>query len=157
MTFEATLSVKPKDVQRKWYIIDATDLVLGRLACEVSRIIRGKHKAYYTPHIDCGDNVIIVNAKHVHLTGNKLKDKLFFWHTGHPGGIKERTPEKTLASKHPERVLEKAIQRMVDRGPMGRAQMKKLFIYAGAEHPHAPQQPEVFDFAAKNPKNKKRK
>lgn len=157
MTVKATLSVKPSEIQRKWYIIDATDLVLGRLSCEITRLIRGKHKPSFTPNLDCGDYVIVVNARKVHITGNKAKDKLFFWHTGYPGGIKERTPEKTLGGKHPERVLEKAVERMITRSPLGRAQMKKLFIYGGSEHPHSAQQPEIFDFASKNPKNAKRK
>ena len=157
MTIQATLSVKPKDIERKWHVIDATDLILGRLSCEVATLLRGKHKAYYTPNLDCGDYVIITNAKHIHLTGNKREDKKFFWHTGYPGGIKERTPEKTLGGKYPERVLIKSIERMITRSPLGRAQMKKLFVYPGAEHPHTAQQPELFDFAARNPKNKKRK
>jgi large subunit ribosomal protein L13 len=156
MTMNATLSVKLKDIQRKWHIIDATDLVLGRLSCEIARIIRGKHKATYTPNLDCGDYVIVINARKIHITGDKAENKKFFWHTGHPGGIKERTPAKTLAGKHPERVLEKAVERMITRSPLGRAQMKKLFIYGGSEHPHTAQQPEIFDFASKNPKNQKR-
>lgn len=157
MTLQATLSIKPNDIERKWHVIDATDLILGRLATEITRLIRGKHKAYYTPNLDCGDYVIVINAKHIHLTGNKREDKTFFWHTGYPGGIKERSPEKTLSGKHPERVLEKAVERMITRSPLGRAQMKKLFIYGGADHPHTAQQPQLFDFAARNPKNKKRK
>lgn len=156
MTLMATQSVKPHEIQRKWLVIDAADLVLGRLASQIACILRGKHKSNYTPHMDCGDFVIVINAEKVHLTGNKLEDKTFYWHTGYPGGIKERKAGKTLTGRFPERVLEKAVERMITRGPLGRAQMSKLFIYAGNEHPHTAQQPEIFDFAARNPKNKKR-
>ncbi|GAA0574656.1 50S ribosomal protein L13 [Caenispirillum bisanense] len=150
-----TYSAKPAEVEKKWILIDAEGVVLGRLASHVANILRGKTKATYTPHIDVGDNVIIINAEKVKLTGKKMTDKKFFWHTGHPGGIKERTMGQILGGRYPERVIEKAVERMIPRGPLGRAQLKKLRVYAGAEHPHEAQQPEVLDFAARNPKNKR--
>lgn len=151
----ATCSAKPSEIQRKWLIIDAEDLVLGRLASEISMILRGKNKPIYTPNLDCGDNVIVINARKVHLTGKKLADKKYFRHTGHPGGIKERIAGKVLEGDYPERVLVKAVERMITRSPLGREQMRKLHVYGGAEHPHAGQTPEVYDFASKNKKNKK--
>ncbi|SIS39829.1 50S ribosomal protein L13 [Insolitispirillum peregrinum] len=150
-----TYSAKPSEVDRKWYVIDANGVVLGRLASTIANILRGKHKPTYTPHIDTGDHVVVINADKVKLTGRKLTDKKFFWHTGHPGGIKERTIGQILGGNYPERVIEKAVERMVPRGPLGRAQLKKLRVYAGTEHPHDAQQPEVLDFAARNPKNKR--
>ena len=152
---EQTSSSKPSEVLKKWILIDAEGVVLGRLASIVANRLRGKHKPTYTPHIDDGDNVIIINAGKVKLTGNKAENEKFYWHTGHPGGIKERTWGKILGSAHPERLLEKAIERMVPRGPLGRRQMKNLKVYAGAEHPHDAQQPETLDVAAMNPKNKR--
>jgi large subunit ribosomal protein L13 len=152
---EQTASSKPSEVVKKWILIDAEGVVLGRLASIVANRLRGKHKPTYTPHIDDGDNVIIINAGKVKLTGNKAEREKFYWHTGHPGGIKERTWGKILGSAHPERLLEKAIERMVPRGPLGRRQMKNLKVYAGAEHPHDAQQPETLDVAAMNPKNKR--
>lgn len=149
-----TVSIKPSEVVRKWYLIDATDLVLGRLASQIALILRGKHKTTFTPHIDCGDNVIVINAEKVALTGNKLADKVYYHHTGFPGGIKGITAGKQL-EQHPERVIMKAVERMISRNKMGREQMTKLHIYAGASHPHAGQNPEVLDIAAKNPKNKR--
>jgi len=150
-----TYSAKPSEVERKWLLIDAEDVVLGRLAVIIANLLRGKHKPTYTPNIDCGDNVIVINAEKVKLTGRKLTDKRFFWHTGYPGGIKDRTMGEILGGKHPERVIEKAVQRMVPKGPMGRTQLKKLRVYPGAEHPHEAQQPELFDVSALNPKNKR--
>ena len=150
-----TYSAKPAEVEKKWVVIDAAGLVVGRLASIVAMRLRGKHKPTYTPHIDDGDNVIIINAGKVKLTGNKAEREKFYWHTGHPGGIKERTWGKILGSAHPERLLEKAIERMVPRGPLGRRQMKNLKVYAGADHPHEAQQPETLDVAAMNPKNKR--
>lgn len=150
-----TFSAKPAEIERKWIVIDAEDVVLGRLASKVAMILRGKHKPIYTPHIDCGDHVVVVNAERIALTGNKLKDKTYHWHTGYPGGIKARTADKILGGDHPERVIVKAVERMVPRTPLGRAMMKKLRVYAGPEHPHEAQQPEVLDFAARNPKNKR--
>jgi large subunit ribosomal protein L13 len=140
---------------KKWVLIDAEGVVLGRLASIVANRLRGKHKPTYTPHIDDGDNIIIINAAKVKLTGNKAENEKFYWHTGHPGGIKERTWGKILGSAHPERLIEKAVERMVPRGPLGRRQMKNLKVYAGAEHPHEAQQPETLDVAAMNPKNKR--
>lgn len=151
-----TYSAKPQDIERKWWIIDAQDVVLGRMAAHVALMLRGKHKPMYTPHMDCGDHVIIINADKVALTGtNKLEDKTYYWHTGYPGGIKSRTAEDVLRGKHPERVVEKAVERMISRNPLGRAQMTKLKVYAGTDHPHAAQQPEVYDFASLNRKNKR--
>jgi len=150
-----TYSAKPADIEKKWFLIDAEGLVLGRLASQVAKILRGKHKPSYTPHMDCGDHVVIVNAEKVHLTGNKRAAKTYYWHTGHPGGIKERTADKILDGKHPERVILKAVERMVPRGPLGRQQMRSLRVYAGPEHQHEAQQPEPLDIAAMNPKNKR--
>ncbi len=150
-----TYSARPADVERKWFVIDAEDLVLGRLASIVSLRLRGKHKTMYTPHIDCGDNIIIINAEKVKLTGRKLENKTFYWHTGYPGGIKERKTGQILEGRFPERVIEKAVERMISRNPLGRQQMRKLHVYAGTEHPHTAQNPEVLDIAAMNPKNKR--
>jgi len=150
-----TYSARAADIEKKWIVVDAEDLVLGRLAAEVAKILRGKHKPSYTPHMDCGDNVVVVNAEKVKLTGRKLSNKKFYWHTGYPGGIKERTVGQILEGKHPERVILKAFERMIPRGPLGRQQMKNLRVYAGAEHPHEAQQPAVLDLAARNPKNKR--
>jgi large subunit ribosomal protein L13 len=152
---EQTSSAKPAEVVKKWVLIDAEGVVLGRLASIVANRLRGKHKPTYTPHIDDGDNIIIINAAKVKLTGNKAENEKFYWHTGHPGGIKERTWGKILGSAHPERLIEKAVERMVPRGPLGRRQMKNLKVYPGAEHPHAAQQPETLDVAGMNPKNKR--
>ena len=150
-----TYSAKPADIEKKWILIDAEGLVVGRLAALVATRLRGKHKPTYTPHMDCGDNVVVVNAEKAVLTGNKLDNKKYYWHTGYPGGIKERTADKILAGKHPERVIVKAVERMVPRGPLGRQQMKNLRVYAGTAHPHEAQQPVPLDIAAMNPKNKR--
>ena len=150
-----TFSATPKDIEKKWILIDADGLVLGRLAAVVATRLRGKHKPTYTPHMDCGDNVIVVNADKVALTGKKLTDKKYYRHTGYPGGIKETTPERIFASKNPERVVEKAVERMIPKGPLGRAQLRHLKVYAGTDHPHEGQTPEVLDVAAMNPKNKR--
>ncbi len=150
-----TYTAKPSDIQRKWYVIDATDLVLGRMASQIATILRGKHKPSFTPHMDCGDNIIVINAEKVHLTGNKVTNKKYYRHTGFPGGIKETTPRKVLDGEHPTRVVTKAVERMISRNPLGRAQMKKLHVYAGAEHPHEAQKPEVIDLTKKNDKNNK--
>lgn len=154
-TLMKTYSARPKDIEAKWWIVDATDMVLGRLASTCSMMIRGKHKPMYTPHMDCGDNIIVINAEKIKLTGKKLTNKVYHRHTGHPGGIKETTPAKIIASGYAERILEKAVQRMVSREPLGRAQLKKLKVYKGAEHPHQSQNPEVLDLAARNKKNKR--
>jgi large subunit ribosomal protein L13 len=143
-------------VGRRWLLIDATDLVLGRLASTVANILRGKHKAAFTPHNDCGDHVVIVNAEKIFLTGNKLKNKMYYRHSGYPGGLKETTAEKVINGRYPDRVIRKAVERMIPSGPLGRQVLRKLHVYAGSEHPHSAQQPEVFDFAILNSKNKKR-
>ena len=150
-----TVSLKPSEVDKKWYLIDAEGLVLGRLAAIVATRLRGKHRPDYTPHVDCGDNIIIVNAEKVRLTGKKLTDKVYYWHTGHPGGIKSRTAGSILGGKHPERVVTKAVQRMIPGGPLGRRQLRNLRVYAGPDHPHGAQEPEPLDVAAMNPKNKR--
>jgi len=150
-----TFSATPSDIEKKWILIDADGVVLGRLASQVAKILRGKHKPSFTPHMDCGDNVIIINAEKVKLTGKKLEDKKFYWHTGYPGGIKERTMGQILEGNYPERVVTKAVERMITRNALGRQQMKNLRVYAGSAHPHDAQQPEVLDLAAMNPKNKR--
>ena len=151
-----TYAMKPADVEKKWVLIEAEGLVVGRLASIIATRLRGKHMPAYTPHVDCGDNVVVVNAEKVVFTGNKLTDKKFYWHTGYPGGIKERTMEKLLTGAHPERVLMKAVERMMPKdSPLARKQMTNLKIYAGTEHPHEAQQPTPLDVAAMNPKNKR--
>ena len=150
-----TYSAKPGDIERKWFVINAEGVVLGRLASIVAMRLRGKHKPMYTPHIDCGDHIVIINADKVQLTGNKLADKTYYRHTGYPGGIRSTTAGKILDGKHPERVVEKAVQRMIPKGPLGRQVLRKLKVYAGAEHPHEAQQPEFLDVAAMNDKNKR--
>ena len=149
-----TFSLKPAEVDKKWVVIDAQGLVVGRLASIVAMRLRGKHKPQYTPHVDCGDNVVVVNAEKVRVTGKKADQSVFYWHTGYPGGIKQRTARETLEGRFPERVIEKAVERMITRGPLGRRQMKNLHVYAGSEHPHAGQQPVALDVAAMNRKNK---
>ncbi len=150
-----TFSIKPAEVQKKWLIIDAQDLVLGRLASVIAMRLRGKHKPEFTPHVDCGDNVIVINAEKVRLTGNKSEQDIFYWHTGYPGGIKGRSKGQILEGKHPERVIEKAVERMLPKGPLGRKVFKNLRVYAGAEHGHDAQKPEVLDVASMNSKNKR--
>ena len=150
-----TFSAKPAEVEKKWVLIDAEDLVVGRLAALIATRLRGKHLASYTPHVDCGDNVVVVNAEKVVLTGNKRQDKVYYWHTGYPGGIKERRAQQILDGRHPERVLMKAVERMLPEGPLARRQLKNLRVYAGAEHPHAAQQPETLDISALNGKNRR--
>ena len=152
-----TFSAKSFEVERKWYVVDAEGLVLGRLAAEISIRLRGKNKAIYTPHVDCGDNIIVINAEKVHLSGKKRDNQKFYWHTGHPGGIKERTLGERLDSKQPGRVIEKAVERMVSRkrAALSSDVLSKLHVYAGPNHPHEAQKPEVLDFAKANRKNKK--
>ena len=179
-----TQSLKPAEVTRAWHLVDADGLVLGRLASIIAMRLRGKHKRAYTPHVDCGDFVVVVNAEKVRLTGNKLADRKFYWHTGHPGGvkvrtmgqiltgrkltdrkfywhtghpggIKERTMGQILSGAHPERAIIKAVERMVPRGPLGREQMRHLKVYAGPNHPHEAQQPVTLDVAGMNRKNKR--
>ena len=150
-----TFSAKPADVDKKWVVVDAEGVVLGRLASIIAMRLRGKHKPIYTPHIDCGDYIIVINADKVRMTGRKRSDKTYYWHTGYPGGIRSRQASDWLDGKHPERVVFKAVQRMVPRNKLGRVQMGNLKVYAGTDHPHEAQQPEVLDVAALNPKNKR--
>ena len=149
----STYVAKPATVEKKWILIDGTGLVVGRLASLVATRLKGKHKATYTPHVDCGDNVVIINAEKVVFTGAKRDDKVYYRHTGYPGGIKERTPRQILEGKHPERVVEKAVERMLARGPLQRQLMRNLRIYKGGEHPHSAQNPEKLDVAKMNRKN----
>ncbi|MCC6598900.1 MAG: 50S ribosomal protein L13 [Alphaproteobacteria bacterium] len=150
-----TYSAKPADVEKKWILVDAEDVVLGRLASIVATRLRGKHKPTFTPHVDGGDNVIVINARKVKLTGNKRENDIFYWHTGYPGGIKQRTKAQILDGKFPERVVEKAVERMLPRGPLGSRVFGNLRVYPDATHPHEAQQPEVLDVASMNPKNKR--
>ena len=154
MTTTSTISTKPADVQKKWLLIDATGLVVGRLASIIAIRLRGKHKASYTPHVDDGDNIVVINAAKVVLTGRKREKKVYYHHTGFIGGIKERTAKSIFEGKHPERIVEKAVERMLPRGPLGRVQLGNLRVYPGAEHPHQAQQPEVLDVGAMNRKNR---
>ena len=148
-----TYSMKASEIDKKWILIDAEGIVLGRLATIVANRLRGKHKAGYTPHMDMGDHVIVINADKVQLTGNKRADKEYHWHTGYPGGIKSRTAGQVLEGKYPERVVMKAVERMLPGGPLSRRQLTHLRVYAGAEHPHEAQSPETLDLKAMNPKN----
>ena len=149
----STFVAKTGEVEKKWILIDANGLVVGRLAALIATRLKGKHKAIYTPHVDCGDNIVVVNAEKVVFSGDKHNDKIYYRHTGYPGGIKERTPEKFLSGKTPECVVEKAVQRMLPKGTLGKHQMANLRVYAGPSHPHEAQQPETLDVAAMNPKN----
>ncbi|WP_203073214.1 50S ribosomal protein L13 [Falsiroseomonas ponticola] len=153
MLTRQTTSIKPAEVSKGWVLIDAEGLVLGRLAALIANRLRGKHKAQFTPHVDCGDHVVVINAKKVKVTGQKAAQSVFYWHTGYAGGIKGRTIAERLASPHPERVIEKAVERMITRGPLGRRQMRNLHVYAGPEHPHAGNTPATLDVAALNRKN----
>jgi large subunit ribosomal protein L13 len=151
-----TYSARPADIEKRWIVIDAEGVVLGRLASVVAMRLRGKHKATFTPHMDMGDNVVVINADKVQMTGNKRAEKTYYWHTGYPGGIKSRTAKQILEGKHPERVVEKAVQRMMPGGPLTRRQLSNLRVYAGTDHPHAAQNPEVLDVGSMNPKNTRR-
>ncbi|MGG6429597.1 50S ribosomal protein L13 [Acetobacter ghanensis] len=150
---KTTLSLKPAEVTKNWILIDAEGLALGRLATIIATRLRGKHKPQYTPHVDCGDHVVVINAEKVALTGNKADQKLFHYHTGYAGGIKTRTVTQRLTGKHPGHLVEKAVERMITRGPLQREQMRNLHVYAGSEHPHGGQTPQVLDVAAMNRKN----
>ena len=150
-----TFTANPKNIDKRWLLVDAEDVVLGRLAVIVANRLRGKHKPSYTPHMDCGDNVIVINAKKVKLTGNKLQEKIYYHHTGYPGGIRSRNAATILDGTNPEQVVTKAIQRMIPKGPLGRRQFSNLKVYSGASHPHEAQEPEVLDIVAMNPKNKR--
>jgi large subunit ribosomal protein L13 len=156
MLHNQTKFIYEEDGDKKWFLFDAKDVVVGRLAAEISKILRGKHKPTYTPTTDNGDFVIVINAKDIHLTGNKLEQEFHRWHTGHPGGLKERTMKQLLTGAHPERVMELAVQRMMPKTKLGTKQFKKLRVYSGAEHPHEAQQPTTIDFAAAKPQNVKR-
>ena len=149
-----TFSATPKEITRKWYVIDAPDLILGRMSVVIADYLRGKHKAYYTPNMDCGDYIIVINADKIALTGHKDLER-FYWHTGYMGGIKYRTKGKML-KETPERLIENSVRRMISRNSLGRTVMKKLFVYNGSEHPHAAQKPEVLDVKSMNNKNSKR-
>jgi large subunit ribosomal protein L13 len=154
MLKSTTASLKPAEVEKKWIVIDAQDAVVGRLASFIAMRLRGKHRPDYTPHVDCGDFVVVVNADKVKYTGKKLTDKIFYWHTGHPGGVKKRTAGQILGGKYPERVLEKAVERMLPKeSPLARKQLTHLRIYNTGEHPHAAQNPETIAFADLNAKN----
>lgn len=148
-----TYSAKPSDIEKKWIVIDAEGVVLGRLASIIAMRLRGKHKASYTPHMDDGDNVIVINADKIQLTGKKRDDKRFYWHTGYPGGIKSRSMREILEGAHPERVVTKAVERMLPKGPLARQQMTNLRVYSAGEHPHEAQNPEVLDVKTLNAKN----
>jgi large subunit ribosomal protein L13 len=148
-----TFSAKPAEVEKKWILIDAEGMVVGRLAAYIANHLRGKHLPIYTPHVDTGDNIIVINAEKVVLTGRKYDNKKYYWHTGHPGGIKERTARAIIEGRFPERVLEKAVQRMMPGGPLSNQQLKNLRIYAGSEHPHEAQAPTLVDVKSLNEKN----
>ncbi len=150
-----THSLTPSEIEKKWTLIDADGLILGRLASIIAMRLRGKHKPAYTPHMDCGDHIVVINAEKVQLTGKKRQDNIFRWYTGYPGGLKERSKGAILDGKHPERVILKAVERMVPRGPLGRRVMGHLRVYAGPAHPHEAQQPQVLDVGAMNRKNKR--
>ena len=151
-----TYSAKPGDIQKDWIVIDAEGVVLGRLASIVAARLRGKHKPMFTAHMDCGDNIIIINADKVQLTGRKRKEKTYHWHTGYPGGIKSRTVEQVLEGKHPERVVTQAVRRMLPSNRLSRRIMKNLKVYAGPDHPHAAQKPSELDVSGMNSKNARR-
>ena len=150
-----TYSAKASEIESKWYVVDAENLVLGRLASICAKILRGKHKAICTPHVDCGDGIIVINADKIAMTGNKLTDKVYYHHTGHPGGIKGVTPEKLLADGKGDRIVMKAVERMLPKSKLGRQQLTKLRVFSGPEHDHAAQNPEPLDIGAMNPKNKR--
>ena len=151
----STHSTKPADIERKWYVVDASGVILGRLSAEIAKILRGKNKPYFTPNLDCGDYVVVINADKVKLTGKKLTDKHYYQHNGFIGSVKDTTAGKILNSRFPERVIQKAVERMISRNPLGRQMMTKLKVYAGENHPHTAQNPIVLDIASLNPKNKR--
>ena len=146
-------SAKPAEVVKKWIMIDGNGLIVGRLASIIAMRLRGKHKPIYSPHVDCGDNVIVVNAEKVVLTGRKMQQKVYRHHTGFIGGIKERSAKFIMEGRFPERIVEKAVERMLPRGPLGRQQLGNLRVYKGPDHPHAAQSPEKLDVASMNRKN----
>jgi len=150
-----TYAAKPSEIQRKWWLIDAEGLVVGRVSTIIANLLRGKHKATFSPNLDCGDHVVVINAEKIKLTGKKYAEKKYYWHTGHPGGIKERTARQIIEGNFPERILEESVSRMISRGPLQRDVMVKLHIYKGSEHKHQAQNPQFLDIAAMNRKNKK--
>ena len=150
-----TYMARPSDINKKWFLVDAKDLVLGRLSVILANYVRGKHKANYTPSIDCGDNIVVINAEKVVLTGKKIDDKIHYWHTGYPGGIKSRSYNEIIEGKNPEKAIKLAVKRMIPKGPLGRQQIKKLHIYTGENHPHLAQNPEPLNIEAMNKKNKR--
>ena len=152
---ETVTDNKHTNSEQAWHLVDAKGLVLGRVAAEIAKILRGKHKASYVPYMDCGDKVVVVNARQIALTGRKYETKTYYRHTGYPGGLKSRTAREIIESAHSERVLVKAVERMLPRGPLGRQVMRNLRVYADAEHPHRSQNPRPLDLAARNPKNMK--
>ena len=154
MQTKTTATLKPSEIEKKWIVVDAEDAVVGRLASFIAMRLRGKHRPDYTPHMDCGDYVVVVNADKVKFTGRKLDQKTYYWHTGYPGGVKERKAGAVLGGRFPERILMKAVERMLPKeSPLARAQLTHLRVYPGADHPHAAQNPEVIDFKGRNPKN----
>lgn len=151
----STSFARASDVQRKWILIDAEGVVLGRMAVIIANILRGKNKSYFSPHVDCGDHVVVINADKIHLTGNKMDDKIHYWHTGYVGGIKKRSMRELLNEPLNDKVVHNAVRRMISKGPLRSDMMAKLKVYKGSEHPHAAQKPEVLDLAALNDKNKR--
>ena len=151
-----TFSLRADQIKKDWVVVDAKDMILGRLSAVIASYLRGKHKPEFTPSMDCGDYVVVINADKVQVTGNKMDDHVFYWHTGYPGGIKQRTLKERLNSKFPERVISKAVERMLPKGPLGRQMLRNLKIYSGENHPHTAQQPKVLDVASMNAKNVKR-
>jgi len=151
-----TKSLKAKEIDKKWLFVDAENLVLGRMAAIIAMRLKGKHKASYTPHMDCGDNIVVINAEKIHLTGKKMDNKIHYWHTGYPGGIKSRTAKQRLEGHHPEEVVLKAVERMLAKGPLRNQLMRNLKVYIGADHPHIAQSPEFLNIAAMNEKNIRR-
>jgi large subunit ribosomal protein L13 len=148
--------VRKVDVKRKWFLVDAEGLVLGRMAVQIANVLRGKNKPFFTPHVDCGDHVVVINAEKVALTGSKLDQKKFYWHSGYPGGLKERTMRQLLDEPRLDRAITNAVRRMMSKGPLSREIMSKLRVYKGSSHPHTAQSPEVLDIAKLNNKNSRR-
>lgn len=148
-----TFSIKPKDVKKQWLLIDAENLIVGRIASRIANILRGKNKPTFTPHVDCGDNIIVINAEKVKFTGKKFQDKTYYYHTGFPGGIKDFTPADLAKRGKEERILKLAVKRMLPKNKLARYQFANLYVYSGPEHPHAGQQPTLYDLAGENAKN----
>ena len=151
-----TYSIKANSINKKWFLIDAKNLVLGRLASIIALYLRGKHKTYFSPHLDCGDNIVVINAEKIFLTGNKMYNKKYYWHTGYPGGIKKSSPINILKNGQPNTIIINAVKRMLSRNPLGRKQIKNFYAYAGPNHPHQAQLPITLNIASLNQKNKRR-